>query len=66
MPTRRLALQRETLTNLDSDELASVAGAISYPHPVCVLLSYGPSCAVRCTLYCPPTYQPCPPPSDTY
>lgn len=61
MPTRRLALQRETLTALDSDELASVAGAISVPHPLCNLIYYTqyPSCGFGCTSQCPP-------PSDTY
>lgn len=40
MPNRRLTLNREGLTALDSDELSSVVGAISNLHPQCVLSLY--------------------------
>lgn len=35
MTRRRLVLTRETLTPLASDEMSSVAGAISDRHPLC-------------------------------
>lgn len=58
MPNRRLALRRETLTALDTDQLALVAGAVSGLHPNCLVTSEGsqcPSCGSYCvTRYCPP------------
>ena len=58
MSKRRLTLRRETLSELHSDELASVVGAqISAPHPVCLVLSvqYSQchSCGIACTYDCP-------------
>ena len=40
MPNRRLVLNREGLTALDSDEMSSVVGAISGLHYQCVLSLY--------------------------
>jgi hypothetical protein len=59
MPKRRLVLKSENLTPLQPDELSSVAGAISYPHPLCALsLQYShcpqASCGIGCTAQCPP------------
>lgn len=57
MPKRRLVLNREGLTTLDSDELSAMAaGAISTPNPLCVLSNpqYScPTCGVACTVQCP-------------
>lgn len=59
MSNRRLALNRENLTTLDSDELASVAGAISNMHPLCLLTTTSAqhsqchSCGINCTYDCP-------------
>lgn len=62
MPNRRLVLNRETLNVLESDELASIAGAaaISEPNPLCVLTRTGsvqysqcPTCGIACTANCP-------------
>ena len=59
MSKRRLTLRREALTALQTDELASVAGAISVPHPVCAVLSVQYSqcetCGIACTYDCPTT-----------
>lgn len=59
MPKRRLTLHRETLTELASEELASVVGAISAPHLVCVVTSVQysqcPTCGIACTYDCPAT-----------
>lgn len=57
MPNRHLVLNREALTTLDPDDLASVAaGAISQPNPLCVLSNprYScPTCGIACTFDCP-------------
>lgn len=57
MPKRRLTLHREELTSLDSDQMSSVAGAISGLHPACLLSIYqtcpNASCAHHCTFRCP-------------
>jgi len=58
MSKRRLTLRRETLSELQPNELASVVGAqISAPHPVCLLTSiqYSQcySCGIACTHDCP-------------
>lgn len=55
MVRRRLVLTRETLTTLVSDELSSVAGAVSGLHPACLLSIYETcfSCAYHCTYRCP-------------
>lgn len=59
MSKRRLTLRRETLSTLETDELASVVGGISAPNVVCVVLSvqYSQcySCGIGCTYDCPPT-----------
>lgn len=61
MTNRRLSLSREALTTLDSDELSSVAGAISEMHPLCLLdttsrqWSECESCGIACTYRCYPT-----------
>ena len=59
MSKRRLTLRRETLAELETDELGSVVGAISAPHVACVILSiqYSQcySCGIACTYDCPPT-----------
>ena len=62
MKTRRLSLSREELTLLGSDELSSVAGAISTQHPLCIIgttsaqWSQCHSCGIACTSYdCYPT-----------
>lgn len=56
MPKRRLVLARESLTSLHPDELASVAGAISVPHPLCAAtqttITRYPSCGFGCTANC--------------
>lgn len=56
MPKRSLVLNRESLSTLESDELQSVAGAISAPHPLCVLTSvrysYCNTCGIACTYDC--------------
>ena len=59
MTKRHLTLRRESLTALESDELNSVVGAISAPHPLCVTLSIQysqcPTCGIACTYNCPTT-----------
>ena len=59
MSDRRLRLRRETLTELQPEELTSVVGGISAPHVVCVVLSvqYSQchSCGIGCTYRCPET-----------
>ncbi len=56
MNTRRLTLNRESLTELHTDELSSVVGAISVPHPLCALTSIQHSwchtCGIACTYNC--------------
>lgn len=56
MSNRRLVLNREKLGTLESDELASVAGAISGLHPTCIVTSYQysrcDSCGIACTYRC--------------
>lgn len=53
---RRLVLNREALGTLESDELASVSGAISGLHPTCIVTSaqYSQcySCGIACTQMC--------------
>jgi hypothetical protein len=53
MSKRRLVLNRESLTPLEADDLASVVGGISNLHPYCVLSLYQscrePSC--HCTRF---------------
>jgi ferredoxin len=57
MSERRLSLRRESLTELQTDELTSVVGAISAPHLLCVTTSvqYSQcySCGIACTTQCP-------------
>lgn len=57
MSKRRLTLRSETLSPLQQEELASVVGAISAPHFLCVVTSaqYSqcPSCGIACTTQCP-------------
>jgi hypothetical protein len=57
MPNRRLVLSREALVTLHPDDLSSVAGAISTPHPTCVVTSVQysqcPTCGIACTYACP-------------
>jgi hypothetical protein len=59
MAKRRLSLRRETVSELLNDELAAVVGAISAPHPLCVLTSVQYSqcrtCGIACTADCPAT-----------
>jgi hypothetical protein len=59
MAKRRLTLRSETLNVLETDELASVVGAISAPHLVCVVTSVQYSqchtCGIACTYDCPQT-----------
>ena len=56
MSKRRLNLRSETLSALEPDELGAVVGAISAPHPLCVLLtvqySQCPTCGIACTYNC--------------
>lgn len=56
MEKRRLTLSRETLGTLEQDELASVAGAVSIPHPNCLVTSYNltycNTCGLGCTYRC--------------
>lgn len=53
---RRLTLRRETMTELAPDELGSVVGAVSLPHPLCALTSIQHSwchtCGIACTYDC--------------
>lgn len=59
MNTRRLTLNREALTPLHSDELASVHGAATRGQGVCALTSLNWSycadttCGIACTADCP-------------
>ena len=59
MSKRRLTLRREALSVLQADELASVVGAVSVPHPLCAVLSVQYSqcetCGIACTYDCHPT-----------
>ncbi|HVF20941.1 MAG TPA: hypothetical protein VNA14_11975 [Mycobacteriales bacterium] len=59
MSKRRLTLRRETVSELKTDELTSVVGAISAPHLVCVVTSIQYSrchtCGIACTYDCPQT-----------
>ena len=59
MQNRRLVLNRESLTRLDSDELSSVSGAASTVHPLCLLTgttsawhSWCATCDINCTWNC--------------
>lgn len=57
MSKRRLTLRRETLSELQQDELTAVVGGISLPNVVCAVLSiqYSQcySCGIGCTYDCP-------------
>lgn len=59
MAERRLTLRRETLTELQPNELGSVVGAISAPHLLCAVTSVQYSrchtCGIACTYDCPQT-----------
>ncbi|HEV2890487.1 MAG TPA: hypothetical protein VGX28_08930 [Frankiaceae bacterium] len=59
MANRRLTLRSESLNALESDELASVVGALSVPHPLCAVTSVQysacPTCGIACTYNCSPT-----------
>ena len=59
MSKRRLTLRSETLTVLESDDLASVVGALSLPSPLCAITivqqSQCYSCGFGCTYDCPQT-----------
>ena len=59
MKTRRLTLTREPLIELHTDDLASVVGAISVPHPLCAATSLMHSmchtCGIACTYNCEQT-----------
>lgn len=57
MPRRRLALTREALTTLQSDELAAVSGAGTRTCPVVSLVLWSAcpnvgSCGFGCTIDC--------------
>lgn len=56
MSKRTLKLRSETLSDLQLDELGAVVGAISAPHPLCVLgsirYSQCHSCGIACTYDC--------------
>ncbi len=56
MAKRRLTLTREPLIELESDDLSAVVGAISVPHPLCLLTSIQHSmchtCGIACTYDC--------------
>jgi hypothetical protein len=56
---RRLTLRRETLSELQSDELGAVVGAISAPNLLCALLtirySQCETCGIACTYQCTET-----------
>lgn len=56
MAQRRLVLNRESLVPLDTDQLDGLAaGAVSRPHPLCVLSDPQytcPTCGIACTTQC--------------
>lgn len=59
MSKRRLTIRREAISALQPEELGSVVGAISRPHPLCALTSvqysYCHTCGIACTADCPQT-----------
>ncbi len=59
MAKRHLTLRRETVSQLDHDELAEVVGAISAPHVVCTVtsiqFSWCHTCGIACTYQCTET-----------
>lgn len=59
VPSRRLALAREVLTPLQSDELASIAAAhnISNTNPLCTVALPSLRFTACATCYCPPPPQ---------
>lgn len=61
MPKRRLTLHREELTPLDTDQLSSVAGAVSGLALQCLLSLYA-TCFSRCD--CRPFTDTCQPATD--